>query len=91
MSFGNAPENQVIVRMSYKHAILDNLNVAVAALSDIAITMENAFVSSGIYSSLCPHNCRQQIQGFGIAMKEAGIWADYEQMPKQLLDAVVAV
>ena len=41
----------------------------------------NAIVSSGIYSSLCPHNCRQQIQGFGIAMKEAGLWADYELHP----------
>ena len=73
MSLGNTAQNKLIIRMTDKHTVFEYLHIAVTTLCNKAIAMQYTLISSQKGSLLSTSHCRKQIQGFGIAMLEAGI------------------
>ena len=74
VALGDAPENELVVGMGIQNPVLQDGDVGMGAFGDDVAPVENGLRASGAVRPLGGHHIAQQIQGFDVAVEEAGVF-----------------
>ena len=73
MALGDAPEDELVVGMRVQNSVLQDGNVGVGAFGDDLTPVEHGLRAPGAVRPLGGHDIAEQIQGFDVAVEEAGV------------------
>ena len=73
VALGDAPEDELVVGMGVQNSVLQDGNVGVGAFGDDLTPVEHSLRAPGAVRPLGGHHIAEQIQGFDVAVEEAGV------------------
>ena len=63
-------QNIMIGRSRHKHAVFQDMYIAVSTLGDTISSMQNSFIAAGFFCFLRCNNRGNKVQGFDVTMQE---------------------